>query len=77
MLVNQMAGEWKVSKKAFKSTRGGLLRRRIPRGGGGREEAFRKTDRSSGCRGKLNSEADELSRVAYREQLRKRSTPMK
>jgi len=70
MLVNQMAGAWKVSKKALNSTAEGTyvdkyleakeMARKFP------ILTFEWIPRE------LNSEADELSRVAYREQLRKR-----
>jgi ribonuclease HI len=70
MLVNQMAGSWKVSKKAYNSRAEGSyvdkyleakeLARRFPR------LTFEWIPREQ------NSEADELSRVAYREQLLKR-----
>jgi len=70
MLVNQMAGAWKVSKKAFRSDEEGSYvekyleakeaAKRFPR------LSFRWVPREQ------NSEADELSRVAYREELMRR-----
>jgi ribonuclease HI len=70
MMVNQMAGSWKVSKKALNSRAEGTyvdkyleakeVARRFPR------LTFEWIPREQ------NSEADELSRVAYREQLQKR-----
>jgi len=70
MLANQMAGEWKVSKKAFKSNAEGSY---VPKYLEAVEvaRAFRKISFAWIPR-ELNSEADELSRVAYREQLTKR-----
>lgn len=72
MLANQMAGEWKVSKKAYNN-----------RAEGSYVDKYLEAREIATKFSKLafvwipreeNSEADELSRVAYREQLRKRST---
>jgi ribonuclease HI len=70
MLANQMAGEWKVTKKAFKSNAEGSY---VPKyleavevAKGFPRLTFVWIPREQ------NSEADELSRVAYREQLAKR-----
>ena len=70
MLVNQMSGEWKVSKKAFKNTAEGsyvemfLVARDLAK-------KFR-TLRFVWVPREENVEADALSRVAYHEQLVKR-----
>ena len=69
LLIGQMAGDWKVSKRAYKNRAEGTyvdkyveakdLAGRFPK------LRFEWIPREQ------NSEADELSRVAYREQLRK------
>jgi ribonuclease HI len=70
MMVNQMAGDWKVSKKAFKSTEPGsyvekyLEAKELSKGFTSLRFAWVPREE--------NSEADQLSRVAYHEQLRKR-----
>jgi ribonuclease HI len=70
MMVNQMAGQWKVSKKAFRSNEPGSY-----------VEKYLEAKELAGRFSRLsfvwvpreeNHEADELSRVAYREQLHKR-----
>lgn len=70
LLINQMAGEWKVSKKAFKSTEPGSYVEKYLEA---EELATRFTKlRFVWIPREENSEADHLSRVAYQEQLRKR-----
>src|SRR5208283_3236231 len=70
MLVNQMAGAWKVSKKALNSTAQGTYVDKYLEA----KEVVRRFSRLTyeWIPRELNAEADELSRVAYREQLRKR-----
>jgi ribonuclease HI len=70
MLVNQMAGEWKVTKKALNSKAEGTYVDKYLEA----KEAARKFTRLSfeWVPRELNAEADELSRIAYREQVRKR-----
>jgi ribonuclease HI len=70
MLVNQMAGEWKVSKKAFNSkVEGSYVDKYLEA-----KEVAGKFDnlKFAWIPREQNSEADLLSRVAYREQIRKR-----
>jgi ribonuclease HI len=70
MLVNQMAGTWKVSKKAYNSrTEGSYVDKYLEA-----TEVARRFSRLTfeWIPREQNSEADELSRVAYREQLLKR-----
>lgn len=70
MLVNQMLGQWKVSKKAYNDqTEGSYADKYLEA-----REIARKFTRLTfeWIPREQNSEADELSRVAYREQLRKR-----
>jgi ribonuclease HI len=71
MLVNQMAGRWKVSKKAYNSEAEGTYVDKYLEA----REVARKFSKLTfvWVPREENSEADELSRVAYREQLRKRS----
>jgi ribonuclease HI len=70
MLVNQMAGEWKVSKKAFNSKAEGTYVDKYLEA----QELSRKFSRLrfEWVPREKNTEADLLSRVAYREQLLKR-----
>ena len=70
MLVNQMAGAWKVSKKALNNGAEGTYVDKYLEA----KEAARRFPRLTfeWIPRELNAEADELSRVAYREQLRKR-----
>lgn len=72
MLVNQMAGAWKVSKKAYNNPDEGSYVEKFLEA---RELArkFAKL-RFEWIPREQNTEADELSRVAYREALRKRRT---
>ncbi|MDA4122674.1 MAG: ribonuclease HI family protein [Thaumarchaeota archaeon] len=69
MMVNQMAGEWKVSKKAFRNPGEAsyvpmyLEAKKVA-------ESFSRL-RFEWIPRERNGEADELSRVAYREQLQK------
>jgi len=70
MLVNQMSGTWKVSKKAYSSREEGSYVEKYL-------EARELVRRFSRLRfewvpRERNAEADELSRVAYREALSKR-----
>jgi len=70
MLVNQMAGTWKVSKKAFNSrSEGSYVDKYLEA-----KDVARKFSRLTfeWIPREQNSEADELSRVAYREQLLRR-----
>jgi ribonuclease HI len=71
MLANQMAGEWKVSKKAYNSEAEGTYVDKYLEA----KEVARKFSRLSfvWVPREENSQADELSRVAYREQLRRRA----
>ncbi|MGA2198352.1 MAG: ribonuclease HI family protein [Nitrososphaerales archaeon] len=70
MLVNQMAGNWKVSKKALNSTNEGsyvdkyLEAKQVARGFS--RLSFEWIPREQ------NAEADELSRIAYRRELMQR-----
>ncbi|MDA4134624.1 MAG: ribonuclease HI family protein [Thaumarchaeota archaeon] len=70
LLVGQMSGAWKVSKKALRSkTEGSYAEKYLEtkkEAEGFARLSFEWIPRE------LNAEADELSRVAYREQLRKR-----
>jgi ribonuclease HI len=70
MLVNQMAGTWKVGKKAYNSkVEGSYVDKYLE----AKELAGRFTRLTfEWIPREQNSEADELSRVAYREQLMKR-----
>jgi ribonuclease HI len=72
MLANQMAGEWKVSKKAYNNRAEGSYVEKYLEA----REVARKFSKLTfvWVPREENSEADELSRVAYREQLKKRST---
>ncbi len=65
MLINQMAGRWKVSKKAYRNKAEGKY---VDRFLDAKELArkFRKMSFEWVPR-ELNSQADELSRLAYRE----------
>jgi ribonuclease HI len=71
MLANQMAGEWKVSKKAYNSEAEGTYVDKYLEA----KEVARKFSRLSfvWVPREENSQADELSRVSYREQLRRRA----
>ena len=70
MMVNQMAGDWKVSKKAFKSKAEGsyvemfILAQDVAKGFSRLKYVWIPREE--------NTEADELSRVAYQEQMIKR-----
>lgn len=70
MLVNQMAGRWKVSKKAYKNaTEGSYVEKYL--------EAEELAKRFSNLTfvwipREENTEADALSRLAYQEQLRRK-----
>ena len=70
MLVNQMSGLWKVSKKAYNNPDEGSYADKFLEA----RELARKFARLrfEWIPREQNSEADELSRVAYREQLGKR-----
>jgi len=70
MLANQMAGEWKVSKKAYNNKSEGSYVDEYLRA----KEVSRRFAKLSfvWIPREQNSEADELSRVAFREHLRKR-----
>ena len=70
MLVNQMTGAWKVSKKAFRNEEEGSYVEKYLEA----KEAAKRFPRLvfQWIPRELNSEADELSRVAYREELIKR-----
>jgi ribonuclease HI len=70
MLVNQMAGAWKVTKRALNSTTEGTYVDKYLEA----KEAARKFSKLTfeWIPRERNAEADELSRVAYREQLPQR-----
>jgi len=70
MLVNQMAGAWKVSKKAFRSDEEGSYVEKYLEA----KEAAKEFERLRfvWVPREENVEADELSRVAYQEHLLKR-----
>lgn len=73
MLVYQMSGAWKVSKKAYNNPDEGSY---VDKFLEAREVARKFTRlRFEWIPREQNTEADELSRVAYREALRKRSAP--